>query len=101
GVSRQCGHSLTGAPGEGTMNGKRGRALVVTVVLGGLVLAGPGRPAHAQAKPEGERRWALYVTLSAQWLPPAAGVGGLTPFLGMYAPPDARGETRPGNHLRP
>jgi peptide/nickel transport system substrate-binding protein len=83
------------------MNGKRGRALVVTVVLGGLVLAGPGRPAHAQAKPEGEMRWALYVTLSAQWLDPAEVVGVLTPFWVMYALHDALVKPMPGNHLTP
>jgi peptide/nickel transport system substrate-binding protein len=83
------------------MNGKRGLALVVAVVLCSLVLAGPDRPARAQAKPEGEMRWALYVTLSAQWLDPAEVIGVLTPFWVMYALHDALVKPMPGNHLTP
>jgi peptide/nickel transport system substrate-binding protein len=83
------------------MNGKRGLALVVAVVLCSLVLARPERPARAQAKPEGEMRWALYVTLSAQWLDPAEVIGVLTPFWVMYALHDALVKPMPGNHLTP
>jgi peptide/nickel transport system substrate-binding protein len=83
------------------MNDKRGLALVVAVVLCALVLAGPVRPALAQAKPDGEMRWALYVTLSAQWFDPAEVIGVLTPFWVMYAMHDALVKPMPGNHLTP
>ena len=48
----------------------------------------PGR-ASAQSKPEGEMRWALYVTLSPQWFDPGEVLGLLTPFWVLYAIHDA------------
>ena len=52
-------------------------ACVLSCVLlgGGLV-----QDAAAQAKPEGEMRWALYVTVPPTWLDPAEVVGVITPF---------------------
>ena len=64
------------------MNGKRSHAARF-VILTGLVclLAAGGLPegADAQTKPEGEMRWALYVTLSPLWLDPGETAGQLTP----------------------
>jgi hypothetical protein len=34
-------------------------------------------------KPEGEMRWALYVTISPAWFDPAENGGLITPFGGM------------------
>jgi peptide/nickel transport system substrate-binding protein len=82
------------------MNGKRSLALVVAV-LAGVLAAGSPREASAQAKPEGEMRWALYVTLSPQWFDPAEVIGVLTPFWVMYAMHDALVKPMPGNHLAP
>jgi peptide/nickel transport system substrate-binding protein len=82
------------------MNGRRGLVLVVALVVGGMLTVGP-RQAMAQAKPEGEMRWALYVTLATQWLDPAEVIGVLTPFWVLYALHDAVVKPMPGNHLTP
>jgi peptide/nickel transport system substrate-binding protein len=79
----------------------RKRMLVVgCVILGFGLLSGPG-PARAQAKPEGEMRWALYVTLSPAWFDPAEVVGVITPFWVMYAMHDALVKPMPGTMLAP
>ena len=71
--------------------------------LGGVlllcVLLAGGRPAEisAQAKPEGEMRWALYVTLSPQWFDPGEVSGQITPFWVLYALHDALVKPMPGN----
>ncbi len=83
------------------MNGKRSLALVLAVLVGGMLVAGPAREAAAQAKPEGEMRWALYVTLAPQWFDPAEVIGVLTPFWVLYAMHDAMVKPMPGNHLTP
>jgi peptide/nickel transport system substrate-binding protein len=69
-------------------------------MLGFALLAGPAS-ARAQAKPEGEMRWALYVTLSPAWFDPAEVVGVLTPFWVMYAMHDALVKPMPGTMLAP
>jgi peptide/nickel transport system substrate-binding protein len=81
------------------MNGKRGLAVVLALVL--CATLAPAEPAAAQAKPEGEMRWALYVTLATQWLDPAEVIGVLTPFWVLYALHDAVVKPMPGNHLTP
>jgi len=70
------------------------------VILVCALLAGHG-PARAQAKPEGEMRWALYVTLSPAWFDPAEVVGVITPFWVMYAMHDALVKPMPGTMLAP
>jgi peptide/nickel transport system substrate-binding protein len=75
--------------------------VLLVVVLGTLMVGGPRRAAHAQARPEGEMRWALYVTLSPQWFDPAEVTGVLTPFWVMYALHDALVKPMPGNMLAP
>src|SRR5207249_3237074 len=49
--------------------------LTVALVLVVALVAGSVGPAAAQAKPEGEMRWALYITLSPNWFDPAEVVG--------------------------
>jgi len=61
---------------------------------------GPDRAA-AQGKPEGEMRWALYVTLSAAWFDPAEVVGVLTPFWVLTAMHDALVKPMPGGLMTP
>ena len=68
------------------MNGTRSLAMGLAVLLCTLVMAGPGA---AQSRPEGEMRWALYVTVPPVWLDPAEVVGVLTPFWVLYALHDA------------
>src|SRR5438034_9291266 len=54
--------------------------------------------AAAQAKPEGEMRFAVYVTIAPAWLDPGeTGPGNLTPFWMMYALHDALVKPMPGN----
>ena len=76
------------------------RKIMLTLVLALLSL---GRPAVAQiqAKPEGEVRWALYVTLSPAWLDPGEAAGVLTPFWFLYALHDALVKPMPGNLMAP
>jgi peptide/nickel transport system substrate-binding protein len=66
-------------------------------VLGwAMMVANPGM-AEAQTKPEGEMRWALYVTLAPAWLDPGESVVGvLTPFWVLYALHDALVKPMPG-----
>ena len=79
----------------------RRRIVVVgCVILICALLAGPD-PGRAQAKPEGEMRWALYVTLSPAWFDPAEVVGVLTPFWVLYAMHDALVKPMPGTMLAP
>jgi hypothetical protein len=54
-----------------------------------LLAAGLAGEAAAQVKPEGEMRWALYVTLSPVWFDPGEVVGQITPFWVLYALHDA------------
>jgi peptide/nickel transport system substrate-binding protein len=65
------------------------------------VLAGACTVAAAQTKPQGEMRWALYVTLPAAWFDPAEVVGVLTPFWVLYALHDALVKPMPGNPMAP
>jgi peptide/nickel transport system substrate-binding protein len=66
-----------------------------------MTAAGPG-PAAGQTKPEGEMRWALYVTLAPAWFDPGESVVGvLTPFWVMYALHDALVKPMPGQRQAP
>src|SRR5258705_330284 len=78
------------------------RRLVLAVILAGTVFAGrPADETAAQAKPEGEMRWALYVTLSPVWFDPGEVVGQITPFWILYALHDALVKPMPGNLMSP
>src|SRR5438309_10241559 len=66
-----------------------------------LLVAALGSSARAQARPEGEMRWALYGTLAPAWFDPAEVIGVLTPFWGLHAMHDALVKPMPGNHLTP
>src|SRR5207237_10474728 len=76
------------------------RCIVALALVLALVAASPPGAA-AQAKPEGEMRWALYVTLAPAWFDPAEVIGFLTPFWVMYAMHDALVKPMPGNLLSP
>src|SRR4029434_10235046 len=76
------------------------RILIVTALcaaLGGAVVG----EAAAQAKPEGEMRWALYVTVPPAWLDPGEVQGFITPFWIQYALHDALVKPMPGNIMTP
>jgi peptide/nickel transport system substrate-binding protein len=76
------------------------RTTILALSLALLCLGAPMQ-ARAQAKPEGEMRWALYVTPSAAWLDPAEAAGQLTPFWFLYAIHDALVKPMPGNPMAP
>jgi peptide/nickel transport system substrate-binding protein len=78
------------------------RTLALALALSCVVVAGvhPG-DAGAQPKPEGEMRWALYVTLAPVWFDPGEVVGQLTPFWVLYALHDALVKPMPGNLMSP
>jgi hypothetical protein len=64
------------------------------VLLASSFVAAPA----AAYKPEGEMRWALYVTIAPAWFDPAqVAVAGLTPFWMCYALHDALVKPMPGN----
>ncbi|HSE06836.1 MAG TPA: ABC transporter substrate-binding protein [Methylomirabilota bacterium] len=77
------------------------RTLVSSILVVLLLSASGLGPAGAQTKPEGEMRWALYVTLAPAWFDPAEVVGVLTPFWVLNAMHDAVVKPMPGNHQTP
>ena len=79
----------------------RARRSVGLGLLCVLLAGAPSDDAAAQAKPDGEMRWALYVTLSPAWFDAGEVVGVLTPFWVLYALHDALVKPMPGNHLTP
>src|SRR5437868_952682 len=70
-------------------------ALAATLALGAVA------PAAAQAKPEGEMRFAFYVTLAPAWFDPGEVTGFITPFFLMWAMHDALVKTMPGKAMAP
>ena len=76
------------------MNGRLQVAL--GFVLCSLLTGSAFDSAAAQAKPEGEMRWALYVTLPPVWFDPGEVSGQLTPFWVLYALHDALVKPMPG-----
>src|SRR5499426_3622466 len=79
--------------------------LTAACLLCVLLVVGPLQHAAAQsslasAKPEGEMRFALYVTLSPVWLDPGEFMG-LTAFWFLYAIHDALVKPMPGNLMTP
>ena len=77
---------------------KIGFAMLVCLAIS----VGDAGSAAAQAKPEGEMRFAVYVTIAPAWLDPGeTGPGNLTPFWMMYALHDALVKPMPGNLMAP
>ena len=77
-------------------------ALAPLLFLCALLASGHDTPAQAQSvRPEGEMRWALYLTLSPNWFDPGEAVGQLTPFWVLYALHDALIKPLPGNLMAP
>ena len=78
------------------MNGRL--RLALSYLLCALLTGSLIYPAAAQAKPEGEMRWALYVTVAPAWYDPGESVVGvITPFWVLYALHDALVKPIPGN----
>jgi peptide/nickel transport system substrate-binding protein len=83
------------------MNDRRRLVIGSLVLVCALVTGGLVDRSAAQNKPEGEMRWALYVTLSPVWFDPGEVVGQITPFWVLYAMHDALVKPMPGNQLTP
>ncbi len=84
------------------------RLVTAVFVVAVLVVAGLAGDATAQpkaaspTKPEGEMRWALYVTLAPAWFDPGETTAGfVTPFWVLYAMHDALFKAMPGNLMAP
>src|SRR6266852_9946920 len=77
----------------------------IVLVVTGLVstlLAGDRGVAAPSYKPEGEMRYAVYVTISPAWLDPAeVAIAGITPFWFCYALHDALVKPMPDNPMAP
>ncbi len=81
---------------------RRGRGLMALVLMACVLLvANHSTLAQPQAKPTGEMRWALYVTLAPSWFDPGEVVGLITPFWVLYAIHDALVKPMPGNLMAP
>jgi peptide/nickel transport system substrate-binding protein len=80
---------------------RRVREVVLAVTLVSVLVGVLAGPAAAQTKPEGEMRWALYVTLAPAWFDPGEVSGQLTPFWVLYALHDALVKPMPGNLMSP
>src|ERR1043166_5668459 len=74
---------------------------LVALVLAAALCLGIAGGAAAQAKSEGEMRWALYITISPNWFDPGEVVGQLTPFWILYGIHDALVKPMPGNLMTP
>jgi peptide/nickel transport system substrate-binding protein len=83
------------------MTTKRRRALLAAGLVCALLAGALVGDAGAQAKPEGEMRWALYVTVPPLWFDPAEVMGVITPFWVLYALHDALVKPMPGNLMAP
>ncbi len=66
-----------------------------------MALGGAG-PAAAQTKPEGEMRFAVYVTIAPAWLDPGESTpSNITPFWFLYGLHDAMLKPMPGSRMAP
>jgi peptide/nickel transport system substrate-binding protein len=71
-------------------------------VMAWTAAIGAAAAATAQTKPEGEMRFALYVTVPPAWLDPAEAAPGFTsPFWVLYALHDALVKPMPGQRMAP
>jgi peptide/nickel transport system substrate-binding protein len=73
----------------------------VTCLLSALLLAVLLSDASAQGKPEGEMRFAMYLTVPPVWLDPGETVGTITPFWINYGLHDAVVKPMPGDLMTP
>jgi peptide/nickel transport system substrate-binding protein len=75
------------------------RGLVGAIAI--VLLLRAAIPAAAQTKPEGEMRYAFYVTIAPAWFDPGEVTGFITPFWVLYAVHDALVKTMPGKAMAP
>src|SRR5262245_12246294 len=81
---------------------RAGRLLLGALMVLALAGQAAAQPRPAAEKPDGEMRWALYVTLAPAWFDPGeVTAGNLTPFWILYAMHDALVKPMPGNLMTP
>jgi peptide/nickel transport system substrate-binding protein len=81
---------------------KRWQKLASAAILSWAIALGGSDSAAAQTKPEGEMRFAVYVTIAPAWLDPGeSSPNNITPFWFLYGLHDALVKPMPGNHLAP
>ncbi len=83
------------------MRRMRGIALGLLLTCTLALAVGAAAPVMAQTKPEGELKFALYVTISPQWFDPGEVTGFITPFWFLYAMHDALVKNMPGKTSAP
>ncbi len=71
------------------------------LILAVSIWFGATAPTAAQTKPEGEMRFAFYVTISPVWFDPGEVTGFITPFWTLWALHDALVKTMPGKPMAP
>jgi peptide/nickel transport system substrate-binding protein len=76
-------------------------AVALLVVLAASLWPGAAAPPAAQTKPEGEMRFAFYITISPVWFDPGDVTGFITPFWTLWAMHDALVKTMPGKAMAP
>src|SRR5213595_1471838 len=75
---------------------------LAVAVMAWIAAIGGAGIATAQTKPEGEMRFALYVTVPPAWLDPGEAAPGFTsPFWVLYALHDALVKPMPGQPMGP
>lgn len=78
------------------------RKVAAATALSCAIAVGLPVGAAAQAKPEGDMRYAVYVTISPAWFDPGEAVPGTgTPFWFLYALHDALVKPMPGKPMAP
>src|SRR2546428_13918921 len=76
--------------------------LIAALLVVGCMGEAAAQSRPAATKPDGEMRWALYVTLAPAWFDPGETTAGfLTPFWVLYALHDALVKPMPGNLMAP
>jgi peptide/nickel transport system substrate-binding protein len=83
------------------MRRTRGIALGLLLTCTLALAVGSAGTVMAQTKPEGELKFALYVTISPQWFDPGETTGFITPFWFLYAMHDALVKNMPGKTSAP
>ena len=80
----------------------RWKKLAFAAVLAWAASVGGSGPGLAQTKPEGEMKFALYVTMAPAWFDPGeAQPGFFTPFWMLVALHDALVRPMPGQNMAP
>jgi peptide/nickel transport system substrate-binding protein len=81
---------------------KRWQTLTLTTIFLGVIAFGSLASAMAQTKPEGEMRFAVYVTIPPAWLDPGeSSPNNITPFWFLYGLHDALVKPMPGIRMAP